>query len=788
MIGNFLKVAVRALFRQKLLTLIKLSSLVTGLTCFSLVAIYVDHEMSYDRFHDRHDLIYRVVKDFVNDDGTRIPDATTPPAFAPAISREIPEVEFTTRLFPNWGGKTLMEAGDKKYYEADLIRVDSAFFDVFSFPFASGDKKTALSAADFIVITESAAKKYFGDEDPVGKTIKTGIGPSGTEFTVTAVLKDVTKNSHFNFQFLIPVRSFRYDQLDADWGWYNFYTYVRIHASADPRSFMDKLQPLFLKYNEESKTECYAQPLKDIHLKSHLKWELGSNGDYDYVHVLFIIAAFILALAIINYINLVTAQSSGRAKEVGVRKVSGARQFSLIRQFLLESVLIAISATLISLSVSAVLLPFFNELFNSELNLTFPGSRSIFMLLLGAGLLSGILAGIYPAFYISAFRPVRALKGGFSGHIKDISLRKGLVAFQFIISTSLILGIIIISDQVEFIRSKKLGFEKENILMVRNAGGLSNLEPIMNELRKIDGVVDAGGADGMIGGQNWTTGAGAEGSENSLLLNFLCADYRFLEVMGVKFIEGRNFSPDTRADSLAIILNETAVRQLGLTKPYVGQRITGGDESAYHLIGVIEDFHFTSFRDPIKPFGFYLYQPRINTLFVAIGGSNPAPVIGAIRTTWNRLVPDRPFEFGFIDEQVNNLYAGEVRFRALFAGFTGVTIFLACLGLFGLSAYMAKLRTKEIGIRKVLGAGVVNLTKLLSMEYIKIALAGVAIGLPVSWLMMDRWLSNFAYHIGMNVWMFISAACIAVAIALSTVSYESVRAALANPADSLRDE
>ncbi|HLF35873.1 MAG TPA: ABC transporter permease [Cyclobacteriaceae bacterium] len=790
MFNNFLKVAVRALFRHKMLTLVKLSSLVIGLVCFSIIAIYVNHEMSFDRFHENHEMIYRVVKDFVNDNGSRIPDATTPPAFAPAIARELPETGSVTRLFPGWGRKYLVQYNDEKYFEEKLMRVDSSFFDVFTFPFAIGNERSALGSVNFIVLTESAAKKYFGNDDPVGKTLKIDIGPEGTEFTVTAVLKDIPDNSHFDFQFLIPVRSFNYDQLDTDWGWYNFYTYVRLNPGTDPTLFAGKLQSLFLKHNEQSKNECYIQELADIHLKSYLKWELAANGDYDYVRILFVIAIFILVLSAINYINLVTAQSASRAREVGVRKVTGALRISLVRQFLIESIFLSLIATVIAIILAGSLLPAFNNIFNSGLSILDPRNRMILAGLFGAGLLTGFIAGIYPAFYISGFHPIKALKSGFTGHTGDVSLRKGLVTFQFVISTSLVLGIFIISAQVKFIRNKKLGFSKENIMLVENAGGLNNLESTLNEFRGISGVENAGGADGVIGGQNWTTSVQAEGSENSLLLNFLCTDYNFLEVMKVNFTVGRNFSPSNGADSLAVIINETAAKQLGLNEPMIGSRITEGGDSPvfYTVVGIIEDFHFTSFRDPIKPFGFFLYQPRISTLYLSIGGQNLVSVINQIRESWGKMVPERPFEFSFMDDRVGILYSDEVRFQALFASFTGVTIFLACLGLFGLSAYMARMRTKEIGIRKVLGAGVIQLANLLSLDYIKLAALGIAVSVPVSWLIMSRWLSNFAYHIEMNFWMYVSAASATLAIALLTVSLESIKAALTNPVDSLRSE
>ena len=791
MIRNYLLVALRNLWRNKFAAFINLVSLSVGMICFAIISLFIFHELSFDKFHKDHDRVFRVVKDFVNDDGSKIPDATTPPAFGPVIQKDIPEVAYTTRIFPNWGRKYLLKAGDLRSYEEQLIRIDSSFFDVFTFPFVAGDKKSAVSTPNFILLTESAAKRFFANENPIGKAINLDIGPQGTDFFVTGVLKDVPENSHFRFDFLISLRSFQDPALDTDWGFYNFYTYVRLKPGTRSEAFLSKLQPLFKKYQPDNTNQCYGQALTDIHLKSNLKWELSTNGDYTYIRILGTIALFTIVLAAINYINLVTAQSAKRAKEVGIRKVSGALRSSLVNQFLFESLILASVSTLISIAIVESLLPAFHNLFNSTLSFFDPQYMIVLWLVIGVGLVTGALAGLYPAFYLSSFQPLRVLKGSLVGVGRDAFFRKGLVTFQFFISTVLIIGTFVISSQINFVRNKKFGFEKDNVVLVHNARNLQNREALLTEIKKTPGVLNAGAADGVIGGQNWTTSVQAKDHDNSLLLNFLSTDYDFLEVMGVSFSEGRNFSRETRADSSAIILNATAVKQLGLTEEAVGAQINAGSVESpeyYTVIGVIEDFHFTSFHEPIKPFGFFLIEPRVNKLFIKISGVNPSRSISDVHALWTRFVPDRPFEFTFQDEQVAKLYASEVKFQNLFSKFTYVAIIIACLGLFGLSAYTAQQRAKEIGIRKVLGASAIRVTQLLLQDFLKLVLIAVAISIPVAWYAMSEWLHNFAYRVELSPWMFIISGCLALFIAALTVSFQSIKAAVENPVKSLRSE
>lgn len=793
MFRNYFKVAIRNLSKNKSSTIINVIGLSTGLICFILIFLFVKDEFSYDRFHNNPEQVYRIVKDFVNDDKSRIPDATTPPAMAYVVQKEIPEVAQTTRLFPSWGRRYIVQVGDKKMNEQGVVRVDSNFFEVFSFPFLKGNKQSAFKNQKSILLTESSAKKYFADQDPIGKIVKLDID-NGTDYAVSGVLQDVPSRSHFKFDFLIPLK-FGNTNLNAEWGWYNFYTYVRLKPGVSPEKFESKLQPLFKKYQPDNTNIYYSQALTNIHLDSRLKWELANNGDRSYVNIMLAIAIFVIIIAGINYINLATARSSKRAKEVGIRKVAGAHRSLLIGQFLSESIIIALFSLFVSLVAASLLLPFFNHLMEKELVLFSTKNLDAWLIILGVGLLVGFAAGLYPAFYLARFKPIQVLKSNILSVAKGAFLRKGLVTVQFVISMVMISSIIIISNQLNYIRSKKLGFDKDNILLIHNIGGLKNKEALKAELKRLPSVKSVGAADGLLGGQNWTNGVRAKDMEKESLLNFLDVDYDFLQTMNVQLKEGRNFSKAFGRDSVAIILSETAVKEIGLKEPAIGSQIVWGeqDTTIYYadVIGVVKDFHFSNFHEPIKPFGFVLDLERnssVNTLFIKILPGNIDQTINSVEKIWKELVVGQPMEYSFNDEMVTSMHRQETKFQRMFSYLTIVAIVIACLGLFGLASFTAEQRTKEIGIRKVLGASVQGLVSLLSKDFLKLVVIAILIATPLAWYFMHNWLQDFVYRVALTWWVFVIAGVLALLIALLTVSFQAIRAAVANPVKSLRTE
>jgi putative ABC transport system permease protein len=791
MIKNYLKVAFRNMWRFKFFSFINTFGLAVGIACCTVIVLFVQDEWSYDRQHPDADRIYRVVKDFVNDDGSKVPDATTPPAIAMAIQKEIPEVEKVVRLFPGWGRKYYVRYGENKFLEENVYRADSSIFDVFAFPFVKGTAATAFSQLKAVVITESTAKKYFGTENPMGKMLEMDeMGPH----LVTGVIKDIPRTTHFNFDFLISTRTIG-GNIDANWGFYNFYTYIRIKPHTAIATVEAKIKAVFKKNQPENKNIFYTQALTAIHLHSNLKWELQSNGDAGYIYIIITIGLFIIIIACINYINLSTARSSLRAKEIGVRKVAGAAKSALIRQFIIESVLITLLAAVIALIIAQLVLPAINTITHKDLFL-FHGNTHLLISLLGAVILIGALAGLYPAFYLSSFDPARVLKGDRIVN-KTLSLRKILVVVQFVISIVLITGALVINKQVKYIQSAKLGFDKEQVVMINDAGSLSRStrRSLKNEFTRIPGVGEVGFSDGIVGGQNWTNNIRLKGSDNGALVNFLNVDGDFIKALNLSILAGRSFSPEFPADTAdGIILNETAVKQLGIPEPAVGKQIVWSEDrerdTVYYatVVGVVKDFHFTSLRNEIKPFAFVTDNNRQVYFAAKIDGKDVHKTMSLLQAVWDKNVSSRPFQYFFLDETYSKLYESERNFRAVFLYITGLVIIIACLGLLGLASFTTEQRTKEIGIRKVLGSSISGIVGLLSKDFVKLIVIAAMIAFPIAWLAMRVWLQDFAYRIAIGWWVFLAAGMAAILIALLTVSFQAIKAAAANPVKSLRAE
>lgn len=803
MLKNYFKIALRSLLRHKATSFINIFGLAVGIASCLLILLFVQDELSYDRYNKDADRIYRIAKDFVNDDGSRLPDATTPPALAPAMQKNIPEVAHVTRVFPGWGSKTLIQNGeDKKFLEERVFRVDSSFFDVFTVPFIQGSAATAFKEPNSVVITESTAKRYFGSEDPLHKLLRTDRGDA----RITGIVRDVPEQAHIHYDFLFSIRKFSGD-IDQAWGWYNFYTYVKLKPNTHIATVVPKVQQLYKQNDPDPKNIFFATALTDIHLHSDLKWEIEPNGNFLYVVAFSIIGLFVVAIACVNYINLSTARSALRAKEIGVRKVTGAIRALLIRQFLIESMVTVGFAFLLGLVLAGFALPAINGLVQKQLSLTLL-LRPVWLAgTLGSLLAIGLLAGLYPALYLSAIKPVWVLKARSLPERSVFSLRKVLVVFQFTITIGLIVGTAIVLQQLSYIRNAKLGLDKDQVMILNDAGSLtrSDREAMLNSLSRINGVQRAAMANGVVGGMNWTRTMRFKGSRNGQLINFLDVSYDYLDVLGIKLKQGRGFSPAFPADTIidsrepgkerfigSVILNEKAVKDMGIPEPAIGRFVSYAEDkdTVYYVrvVGVAKDFHFASFRSEIKPFAFLIENNRENNFTLKVSPANLDKTIASIQGVWTSYSGGRPFRYSFLDDSFSKLYQSDRRFNTVILWLTTLAITIGCMGLFGLTAFMIQRRAKEISIRKVVGASVSGIVILLSKDFIRLVALSILIATPLAWYAMDQWLRNFAYRITIQWWIFLLAGAIAVLIALATVSLQTIKAALTNPSKNLRSE
>jgi putative ABC transport system permease protein len=804
MIKNYIKVALRNLAKNKGFSFINIFGLATGIACSLIIFLFIKDENSYDRFHKDADRVYRVVKDFVNDDGSRIPDATTPAPLAPALQQEAPEVEAVTRIRPNWGRSYLIKYGDKKIPEEKLYGVDSSFFDVFSFPFIEGDAKNAFKNINSIVLTQRAAKRFFGNDNPLGKTLQVD---SYGDMLVTGVLKDIPSNAHFHFDYLVSyrVQPGITPQL-SNWNNYNDFTYVKLQPGANTANLVRKIQVMNDRNVEKSYSVFYVQPLTSIHLTSHLKWELEPNGNKQHVYIFTLVAIFIILIAAINYMNLATAKASVRAKEIGVRKVIGAYRKSLVYQFLVESVITCLLASVLAIVLGQLLLPLVQELTGKPLSLF--ADLSLLLYLLGGALLLGVLAGFFPALYLSSFRPITVLKNFKLNERGALSLRKGLVVVQFTISIVLIIGAIVISQQMHYLTSANLGMDTDQVAVVQNLGFLSpsDASAFRNEAAEIPGVKEVTTSNGMLPDRFSTTRLKVKGSANEQQVNFITVGFNFMEAMNIKVKEGRGFSEKFPSDTLnngipggpleqtigGVVLNETAVKDLGIAVPAVGKKLYWGEDgdTTYYLdiVGVAKDFHFTSLRNEIKPFAFITRPGASGNLILKLSGHNITATLAQLESKWKLFPSERPFAYTFLDETFAQLYQSEKRFQKVFVSLVVLGIVIACLGLLGLATFAAQQRVKEIGIRKVLGASVGSIVQLLSRDFIKLVVVAIAVAVPIAWFAAHRWLQDFAYRIDIHWWVFPLAGVLAIVIALFTISFQAIRAAIANPVKNLRTE
>lgn len=800
MLRNYLKIALRNLRRQLFYASLNVLGLSLGIASVLLILLYVADELSYDRFYPQADRIFRIASwDATLNGGSEL--ALTPDAVAGAAMREVAEVVAATRVYRAWEA---IRYQDQAFVEHDWQYVDSSFFSVFGYELLEGDPATALQAPHTLVLTETMAQKYFGDEPAMGKTLL--VGREQTAYQVTGVLKDHPAQTHLEFSILGSILSTEAGPGEY-WDTYALYTYVRLAEGVNPAAFAHKLRLLADKYvrpslaksdgiylEDDQKTEGFfrfvLQPVTDIHLHSDLLYEMSYNGSMSSIYVFLAIAFFILVLACINFMNLSTARYMNRAKEVGIRKTLGSQKRGLMLQFLTESMLMSAMATGLAILWVLVALYPFAALANKEFSFAVLLQPEVAGAIVGCMVFVGALAGSYPAFYLSSFRPADVLKGGLIANVKGRTIRYALVIFQFAISIALAICTLLVHQQLTYTRSKQLGFDKENVLIVSNADQLQQrMNALLQKLKEKAAVQQASASSSVIPAVAEATNFHKQGSDQEYLLDYVGIDEHFIATYGMTLQEGRNFSYDYPADTSRVIINETARQKFGLEEP-IGSFISyhyDGEDVAYEVIGVVKDFHYESLHHAVQPIAFFLDEnPTAISIRLTPGHSQEA--VQLVEDEWKATVPGAPFEYSFLDEDYNRLFQVEQRLSRVFSLFTALAIFIACLGLLGLAAFSAEQRTKEIGVRKAMGASSWSIVLLLSKDFTRLVLIAFLIAIVPAYYAMHHWLAGFAYHISIGVGAFIIAGLVALLIAWLTVSYQSFRAARINPAQSLRSE
>lgn len=793
MLKNYFKIAFRNLWKHKVFSLINVLGLTVGMSACLLISLYVNFELTYDAFHSKSDRIYRLVTDVITPSET-INAGITSWAYGPTIKQDFPEIEAYARIN---GGSFLVRKGDIKFQEEATVFADSSFFRVFDFKLIQGDPKTALKEPLSLVFTEKAAKKYFGDSDPLGQTLL--LSGESLPAKVTGVMKDIPENSLIKGDMFVSMTTMtqRFNRgIDDEWGNFGATTYLLLKPGTDSKA-LEKKFPAYLqrragKLMRESKMsyKLFLEPLLDVHLQSER--DVAEKGSMSNVYVFSVVAIFILLIACINFVNLTTARSAERAKEVGIRKAVGAAKGLLARQFVSESVLLCLIAFVFSILLSAALIPMFNNLAGKVIVSGIFDDPSFLAYMLVAAILIGILAGIYPALVLSSFEPVTVLKGRFTTSIKGILLRKGLVTVQFAISIALIIATMIVYIQMNYMRNRDLGFSKDQMLVISTEGDPKR-EAFRESLRGLTGVKSTASSSSVPGGPNRGAYSEIENKSGDLQvanLDLYFVDFDYIPQFGLKMAAGRPFSREFGTDTTqAMVINEAAVKLLGYTRPEdaIGRRFKQWGREG-KIVGVVRNFHFRSLQETIKPLTMRIEPGGTELVSVKIEGNLLKETIAAVEAKWKEIVPGRPFNYYFMDEFFDRQYRSEERFEKLFFNFAVLAIFISCLGLLGLASYSTMQRTKEIGVRKVMGASIASIVGLLSRDFLKLVLRAFVVASPIAYFGMDRWLENFAYRTDIHWWVFAVAAVLSTAIAFATVSFQSVKAAVMNPVKSLRSE
>ena len=802
MIKNYFKIALRNLSKNKVFSVINISGFAIGLTCFILITVFVIDELSYDKYPAQAENIYRVNLSVAgNGDVAVYPLVDV--AVGEGIKNAFPEVKASTRIF---SVSDFVKYDDKQFKEEHLAFADSNFLQLFSIPLVEGNTTNALVQPNSIVVSRSFAKKYFGNGEAVGQSIT--VGTRNAIYKVTGVIDKVPANSHFHFDAFLSMSTF--PNTNKTWSNLGYYTYLLLNKNTDPKKLEAKFPQLVAKYvvpeiqHDMGVSLAEAQksvntfrfslaPLTDIHLRSNTKFELEPNGDIQYVYIFSILALFILLLACVNFTNLSTARAIKRAREVGIRKVMGSVKKQLIVQFLSESVLFTFFSMLLSYVLIFLLLPYFNQLANKNISFDFFLNYKLILAVLLVSFIAGILAGIYPAFFLSSFNTIRVLKGASMQGSQKKPLRSSLIVFQFFVSTALIIATVIIYQQLHYMQNKKLGYDKDQVLFLPDARLLGKDQTAFKQqLLQDNRVVSASISRSIPGGQIMDGTEIYPKNENSngteIHASISHVDYDYLHTLGIQILKGRNFSKDFPTDSSGIVINEAAVQQLGWTNENaVGKTIVRSGQEEFKVVGVVADFNYASLKQKVAPLMMMLGR-NFGGLIIKINTRDVKGFLADLKKQWNSFNPAGPLEYNFLDEKFAALYASEQRTKQIFSAFAVLAIIIASLGLFGLSAFVIEQRAREIGIRKVLGASVQQVLLLVSKEFLLLVGIAFIISVPVTWWAMHEWLKDFAYRINIGTGVFVAAGLSAILIAFFTISFQAIKAAIANPVKSLRTE
>jgi len=817
MIKNYFKIAWRNLMKNKVFSFINIFGLATGLTCCMLISLYLYNELIYDKYHANINQLYQLGTTFTKEGkgGERTPN--TPAPMAQAMKQEFPEITDVARIMPLFAeDKTLLqykEGNDapKSFYETKGYMADASFFKLFTYHFIEGNSTGALTNSNTVVLSEEIAKKFFGNHPALNKTIYISSNTNGdTSFTVTGVFRPMSDPSQIDARFFVSMgggamERFVSQQTDMI-GNNMFNTFFLLKHEANAKNLEAKFPAFVDKYLGKGLTAAgfykkqFLIPVKDMHLKAGMAVDVSTVGSTTYLYILGCIAIFTLLIACINFMNLSTARSSKRSAEVGIRKVLGAEKKALVKQFLGESLMMSIIAFVIALGLTKLLLPAFSQMSGRNLSVNLFQQGIILIAFFLLSILTGFIAGSYPAFYLSSFQPVKVLKGRFVNSLSAVAIRKGLVVFQFIISVGLITASVIISNQMNYMRSKDLGFAKDQqiIIPLRSKNAKNIYGSLKNEIKNNPEVIQTGATlyyPGIMNPSDMGLRQEGQSPEAAKLVHINVVDESLLQTLGIRPLAGRIFSEQFPADTNnRIIVNEEAIKQIGFKsshqaiekKVYFDWR---GQSLNYTIIGVIKDFHFQDLHVPIAPYGFFLNnQPYYNYIIVHAKAANVSPLLKFIETSWHKYNPAEPFEYSFLDDDFQKNYEAENRLSSMVSSFTLIAILISCLGLFGLATFSAEQRTKEIGIRKVLGASAVNVVGLLSKDFLKLVAIAIIVASPIAWYVMNKWLQDFAYRISIGWWTFLIAAALALIIAFITIGFQAFRAANNNPVKSLRSE